>query len=66
MAREPFVILLLCVNPAIFIAMNRQVSLKWCRGVLRVDEGTIMKRKGLICSTVWPTGKVKSPNGKLA
>ncbi|XDV37383.1 hypothetical protein PO909_006989 [Leuciscus waleckii] len=39
-------------------------SKEWCRAVLRVDEGTIMKRKGPICSTVWPTGKVKSPNGE--
>ncbi|KAL1261964.1 hypothetical protein QQF64_007229, partial [Cirrhinus molitorella] len=39
-------------------------SKEWCRAVLRVDEGTIMKRKGPICSAVWPTGKVKSPSGE--
>jgi len=66
MAKEPFLILLLCVNPAFSITMKRQVSLERCRALLRVDEGAIMKRKGPICSTVWPTGKVKSPNGEVA
>ncbi len=64
--QKPFLILLLCVNPAVSNAVNRQVPLEWCKAVLRVDEGTLMKRKGPICSTVWPTGKVKIPNGEVA